>query len=347
MTVILAHAEPSLARYHLPSWFHLLFCNSVLGLRIFFAISGFLITSLLLDEMERTGGLSLVGFYKRRIARIFPAFYVYIAACGLLAMSGQLVIPGYYFLSAATYTWNYGALWWPARELHLGNSDVLGHFWTLSLEEQFYVIWPVTLASMGRGRAFRIASALLLLDPMLRVASYFLFPGSRGEIIMMLHTGIDQILWGCVAAGVLRYRPKIVKSIATIPYLPFIVGFVTFGLIPLVEAHLRGSEIVFSPTITGCLISTLLIWLLNVPKGLFGKFLDWRPLVTVGIASYSLYIWQQPFTWIRSSAWPFQFPGNILCTAVAALASYTLIEGPARAFLLKAWFKPTSDRQRT
>jgi len=117
------------------------------GVRIFFIISGFLITKLLLYELESTGRISLKAFYRRRILRIFPAFYSYWLVMLLLNVSGLLVIPGKDLAYAATYTINYVL----HRPWHLG------HLWSLAVEEQFYALWPLTLVLLGRRRAFWVA----------------------------------------------------------------------------------------------------------------------------------------------------------------------------------------------
>ena len=190
-----------------------LFTDSTLGVRVFFVLSGFLITALLLDEFEDTHTISIKGFYERRIARIFPVFYAYILAIVALKLLDLAKVGWPAIVAAATYTWNYSILWGAP----IGNSGyLLGHFWTLSLEEQFYLVWPALLFLVGPRRARQTALAAVLLLPVLRVASYFLLPSLRGQLGMMFHTGADQILWG--ALGAFAYRDGVLERVRNSRY---------------------------------------------------------------------------------------------------------------------------------
>lgn len=104
-----------------------------LGVRIFFVISGFLITYLLLKERSKNGGVNLKAFYIRRLLRIFPVFYFYLGIVAILNFSLGFQVPSLYFLSAALYIQNFSP--W-------GSSWLIGHSWSLAVEEQFYLLWP-------------------------------------------------------------------------------------------------------------------------------------------------------------------------------------------------------------
>ena len=118
--------------YDLPFPSVLIFENAKLGVSIFFLISGFLITSLLLDECQQSGGISIKQFYARRAFRIWPAFYVFIVFIALLASLGVLAIRPAEIMAAALCVWNY----FPWRETWM-----LGHTWSLAIEEQVYCVW--------------------------------------------------------------------------------------------------------------------------------------------------------------------------------------------------------------
>jgi len=120
-----------------------------LGVLFFFVISGFLITTLLRREIEKTGRIDLRGFYLRRVLRIFPAFYTYLAVIAGLTASGVLNISAGELTAAGLHVWNYSGLW-GARTVDGG--WFLGHFWTLALEEQFYLVWPLSVAWIGLRR---------------------------------------------------------------------------------------------------------------------------------------------------------------------------------------------------
>src|SRR5215469_8527111 len=123
------------------------------GVQVFFVISGFLITTLLLREREKTGRINLVHFYLRRTFRIFPAAFFYISVMALV------VHPGY-LLYAYTYTMCYAG---QARPW------VLGHLWSLSVEEQFYLLWPAALV-LGFAVRRRIGWTVVALAPIARLA---------------------------------------------------------------------------------------------------------------------------------------------------------------------------------
>ena len=118
------------------------------GVKIFFVISGFLITLLLLDELRRRGKIDMRGFYLRRCFRIFPAFYFFIA-CMMIAHAGGYLelFPGD-LLHAATFTMNY----------HHDRAWALNHTWSLAVEEQFYLLWPLLLLLLGTRRALACAA---------------------------------------------------------------------------------------------------------------------------------------------------------------------------------------------
>ena len=162
----------------------------VLGVRVFFVISGFLITSLLLAEHRKTGAISLPWFYFRRTMRIFPAFYAFAAVMALVAALRVVAIPAADFLFAVTYTMNFIAE--PAW--------ALGHLWSLAVEEQFYLLWPATLCLLGLRRGFKAAVAVVILSPLVRFACLYV-PSARPLIGLAFPTIADPLAVGCLLAG--------------------------------------------------------------------------------------------------------------------------------------------------
>src|SRR5262249_19081408 len=129
------------------------------GVRVFFVISGYLITQLLLAEQAKTGAISLKGFYLRRAFRIFPASYTYVGLILIFNAVGWVALMPWDPTCALTYTVNYPpARAWP-----------LGHLWSLSVEEQFYLGWPALLLLLGATRAPLLAAAVLAIAPAARV----------------------------------------------------------------------------------------------------------------------------------------------------------------------------------
>jgi peptidoglycan/LPS O-acetylase OafA/YrhL len=295
--------------------------------RVFFVLSGFLITALLLDEFEDTHTISIKGFYERRIARIFPVFYAYILAIVALKLLDLAKVGWPAIVAAATYTWNYSILWGAP----IGNSGyLLGHFWTLSLEEQFYLVWPALLFLVGPRRARQTALAAVLLLPVLRVASYFLLPSLRGQLGMMFHTGADQILWG--ALGAFAYRDGVLERVRNSRYrgaIPWLCGLVVFVACPILDRQIRGARIAVVPTLECFSVVCMVFWLLSGEGGGLRKTLESWPLVQLGLLSYSLYIWQQLFLmWEGTAFMPVTV--KLLCVLLVATASYRFVEVPMR-----------------
>ena len=133
----------------------------MLGVRVFFVISGYLITRLLLDEHERSGSIRLSGFYFKRIFRIFVPYYGFLAIIVCAARVGCVQLApgdlGYALVYAGDH--HLHAEWTHGRW-------TLGHTWSLAVEEQFYLLWPVLLVMLGARRALFVAAATLVLAPM-------------------------------------------------------------------------------------------------------------------------------------------------------------------------------------
>lgn len=167
-----------------------IFGNGALGVEIFFVISGFLITRLLMQESYTTGRISLRQFYLRRTFRILPAFYAFLAFAGILAAAGYVSPARADFLAAGTFLWNYTRRTDEAR----------AHLWSLSVEEQFYLFWPLLLMLIGNRRARIAAGLLVCAAPFIRLGTYAVWPAMRAYIPVMMHTRIDALMFGCFAA---------------------------------------------------------------------------------------------------------------------------------------------------
>jgi peptidoglycan/LPS O-acetylase OafA/YrhL len=304
------------------------------GVRVFFVISGFLITTLLLKEFHEDGRISLSGFYERRIARIFPAFYTYLLIIIALTLLHAVDLHWPALLTAATYTWNYGHLWGAPTTVA---GEVLGHFWTVSLEEQFYLVWPACLIFFGTRWAERLAVACVMSFPLIRLISYFLFPGTRGQLNMMFHTGSDQILWGAVTAfacqrGAIDRVSKLKWGAA----IPWVCGLIVFVLCPVLEAKVRGTAVILNPSLECGSVALLILWLLSAQGGPLRWILESWPMVQLGLLSYSLYVWQAIFI-LWEGLFFIPLPLRILGALVFAIGSYRLIEIPMRKHI-RGWF---------
>ena len=289
------------------------------GVDVFFVISGFLITYLLLKEYEGAGAIRLRTFYLRRFFRIFPPFYVYLGVVGILWASGTVREDVRNFFSAATYTWNY--------QLHRVPDWLLGHTWSLSLEEQFYLLWPPCLALLGKRRSMYIALGLILISPASRAVTYLLMPAWRETEWTMLHTRLDTIMFGCALALLWR-EERFTRWLDNLLHPALFTLSVLYIVIlaPCLSARFQARyDWTVGYTLQGALISILLLYVVKKPASLPGRILNLRLIRHVGVISYGLYLWQQLFTGPRT----FLFPLNLVAIFACAELSYFLVERPA------------------
>src|SRR5438034_718829 len=149
-----------------------------LGVGVFFVISGFLITKLLLEEAEGTGRISLLRFYLRRTFRIFPPYYAFILVLIVLDAARWITLSSGDLVHTLTYTANY----------HAGRSWNVGHAWSLSVEEQFYLLWPPVLLVLGRWGGLRVALAFIAAAPLVRLGLWTLVPAARDTVGVSFET---------------------------------------------------------------------------------------------------------------------------------------------------------------
>jgi peptidoglycan/LPS O-acetylase OafA/YrhL len=189
LMVIVAHAIDPVA---LPLAYSLLGHIGNYGVRIFFLISGFLITTLLLKEAARHGSIPLLAFYAPRTIRIFPTFYCYIFTVILLASLGYIVLKPGDILHTLTYTMNF----------HQDRAWYLNQTWSLSVEEQFYLLWPALMLWLGPRRAMSSALLLVLAAPVIRAIMHFGFAATPTALGRHFYAVADALACGCLLAGV-------------------------------------------------------------------------------------------------------------------------------------------------
>jgi peptidoglycan/LPS O-acetylase OafA/YrhL len=304
--------------------------NGGLGVSTFFVISGYLITYLLRKEWEKKQTISLKGFYWRRVIRIFPAFYAYLIVIASLKYSGLIGISTKKLLTAATFSINYGNLW--GLDTSGAYYWFVGHFWSLSLEEQFYLLWPTTLLVFGLKKSKNIALAIVLISPFIRVGNYFLSPSTRGQLGMMLHTHADILMAGCyvaLAEGNARFESNLKRILnkrnVTIAFLLIFVAS------PILFYLFRGSYgVTIGFSLEAVCISLIMIFVIrNYDSTRVGLALNSKVLVYIGTLSYSLYLWQQLFlTPQLNTTFTGTFPFNLVACFCAAFISYNFVEKP-------------------
>jgi peptidoglycan/LPS O-acetylase OafA/YrhL len=313
--VILGHTRSALLD-RIP--FNASFRNGGQGVAVFFVISGFLITHLLLKELRRDGVINLKRFYLRRTFRIFPPFYVFLLVIAILSLVHLVQANPASMLVAATYTWNY---------VPLPETWILGHCWSLALEEQFYLLWPLCMAFFGRRVSFSIAAGVILLSPLSRVATYYFLPQMRGHLNMMLHTHLDTIMMGCLLALALDLKVwQRLMKLALHPAVPVAAVVFLLGLSTPAEHRWSGMYLMtVGISLENIAIGAILLYVVFRDQSLLGKMLNLKPLRHLGAISYSLYLWQQLFTGPHTHL----FPLNILWIVAFAEMSYLLVERPS------------------
>lgn len=316
LLVIVGHSADSLnAPKFLVHFSHL----GNLGVRCFFIISGFLITTLLLKEWEKTGRISMKGFYTRRALRIFPPSLAYIGIIAACYALGWLTLKPGDLAHALTYTMNY----------RYNPAHWLRHLWSLSVEEQFYFLWPGLLWFAGKRRGMKVAWGVVLADPIIRGIMWFFFHASDSAMTKHFEAIADTLAVGCLLS--MNFN----RMGATLWYQRF-QSSKFFWIIALSLALGGNALFVISPasfyiigqSITNLGIVLCIDWCIrNFDKGV-GRLLNWRPVVHIGVLSYSLYLWQNAFLNPDWEAWPAALPVNVLLAFVLASASYHLVEQP-------------------
>ncbi len=302
------------------SYFHSEFAKQFLmrgryGVYIFFGISGFIITYTLLREEEKQGAISIRGFYLRRSLRILPPAYFYLLCLGLLAATGAIVL--------AQGEITAGALFF--RNLVRG-SIYTDHFWSLALEEQFYLIWPLLLICLPQNKRLQVVLLLCLLAPLYRKVDFW----PRAAPWPRLDLMYEALLFGAVAALLWRnpkWRCKLENSGllngASFLALAFLLTLLFWW------PSERGESLI--ATMRAAIIAMVILLLVAAPSPKVTAFFNATILVWIGRASYSLYVWQQLILFYPGTrGWLGNAIALVLVFVVGAL-SYHLIEKPAQS----------------
>lgn len=284
---------------------------SDVGVDAFFVLSGFLITTMLCRELDRSSKISLRQFYFRRALRIFPAFLVFLGFVALLAGTGQLDVPRRDWLAAFTYTMNFDPQ--PTWEV--------GHLWSLSIEEHFYLLWPPLLLLMPRRTALYALVGLLVLEPLARVFVLVEWPSTYARVELWTFVRTDGIAAGCLLALMSRepWGVKVLDAAARRWPLA-LVALVVALVIEFVSGKLG---VGVTPSVVALALAVLIWWTVRTEP----RWLNGRAIVTVGVGSYSIYLWQQIFLSPKVVWWT-SLPVSLVLVGLAAAASYHCIEQP-------------------
>ncbi len=316
------------------------FGGGYVGVDVFFVISGYLITSIIIGEIE-LGKFSLAKFYERRARRILPALIFVVVACfppaWFLFLSSDFFDFSASALAVATFWsnfffWQQSGYFAPAAEL-----QPLLHTWSLAVEEQFYILFPLFLMASWRfGKRSTLSLLALGFIVSLAAAQWGAY-NSPEATFFLLPTRAWELLLGSFVAFLLHKN-----EVRTPQWLNNALS--ALGLIAILYAVFTFDEYTPFPSLFGLAptIGAVLIIVFALPGTLVNSLLSSKLFVGIGLISYSLYLWHQPiFAFARYSVLEltaFQILTAIVVTIGAALVSYFLVEKP---FRYRAFKKPS------
>ena len=330
-----------------------------LGVDLFFVISGYVITRLLLDSIQRSGGLDLRAFYKARIRRLFPplVFMIFVTIIYISIWAPETMRR---FISDSPFALLGGMNWWLVFR-HTDYFDtisrppLLQHTWSLGVEAQFYLIWPLILLLVLRqfGKA-KIPGAALLIAAFSGIALLlvsFEVDAANASQVSHVYFGTDTHSIGLFlgAALAVSWVPQNLQEQVNRRAQDFIDGIGVIGFVGLLGVFLLVNE--SDPTlyklafplagIFGCAILTSIVH----PASRFAPILSSRVAVWIGERSYAIYLWHwvvfqvtRPAVDLEGSTWAL-YALRILVVFALADISLRLVELPVRSGLVEYWFK--------
>ncbi len=301
-----------------------------IGVDIFYVISGYLITGLILREIEKTGTLDLRSFYQRRIKRLLPTSVFVLFVTALFAW---ILFPpitrdalGRDLFAAATYISNYLFAWWQNdyQNLNATPSPFI-HYWSLAVEEQFYLVWPIFILFLARygkkvilgGIAITTLASLLFSIYLTQVAPIWAF------------YSLPTRAWELGFGALLLFIPEMKKKIRIFPWLGFF-GIAFSSLNFNENTAFPGKNALIPVLATVVLIASIKYW-----PPLFNDLSNSRISQWLGAISYPLYLWHWPALVLPSSALgrPLRFYERFLCillTIILAHFTSKFVEEPLR-----------------
>ncbi|MDX6317639.1 MAG: hypothetical protein QOD35_1039 [Nocardioidaceae bacterium] len=334
--------------------------GGLLGVGVFFTLSGCLITGILLSAYERTGGLELRRFWVHRARRLLPGLVlmlVVVLGTTALAQRGSLDQRWDQTLAAIFYVSNWTTIAGNVSYFdHFAGPGPLDHLWSLAVEEQFYLLWPLALLLLVR----------VVKLPVLKVARWTLVLGAVSFVLLALlaspgfdntraYEGTDtragELLVGAALAmvyGPLRHPLRIKLATRVIVDVAAVAALIAMACLMMKTSEYslflyRGGLVLLS------LASAVLIAAVSYPASLVGRALGVAPLRWVGERSYGLYLWHMPIVAVISQSTLVAHPVRtgvllFLFTLLMADLSWRLVENPIRQHGLKVRVKRTSLR---
>ena len=291
------------------------------GVGVFFVLSGYLITTLLLKERQRSGTISLRRFYARRFLRLTPQFVVFILFTWALAEAGIIKARPLGLVVSFLYLYDF----MPKTHLDAG----LSHTWSLAVEEQFYLIWPLLAMSFSRSRLL-VTSALVIV---VCGVAYLVFPdlvipfsSHQTRLAQLFH--VPHLFVPAVGAIMVGALAGILRAHGTVPgerllrWMPLL-----FALLYGASLWMPGPLLRFTPLFQAVGVALLLVWIVERQRTLLVRVLEFRPLAYLGKISYGIYLYHVIFmsTGPGHGLVP-RFPYGLLASLAFAVVSYEFLE---------------------
>ncbi|MEO7348947.1 MAG: acyltransferase family protein [Terrimesophilobacter sp.] len=357
ITVILFHLTPGA----MPGGY--------LGVDIFFVISGFLITALLIRERDKTGRIRLLEFWRRRARRLLPALVLLVlvsCSVALLAGGNVLIGLGRQVLGAATFSSNWLSIAAGSSYFSESNPELFRNLWSLAVEEQFYLVWPVAIVALLFVRSTTIRClvvGILAIGAALAMALIYVPGGDATRVYYGTDTHSFGLAIGAVLALVSRqWWPSPLEWPRWLRVALSTAGAIAVACLIAASLTLPAdSDLTYQGGLAAvAVLSAVAIAGATMPGSLLGRLLDAGPLRWVGERSYGLYLWHWPvfvltvallpgFALVGPSAWAL---GGIalVITVLASALSYRYLEQPIRRngfrASLRAALSTWSNRQR-
>ena len=326
------------------------------GVQLFFVLSGFLITRILVDMKDHLGGLPyFVKFYGRRFLRIFPLYYFYLIIMTLVVFLMDFIgfMPKYMELFhdqvpyAAAYIYNF----YSASSQFTQNTNFLTHFWSLAVEEQFYLFWPMLIFLVPQKKYKPVFISIVVLSALFRgwiltwnVSSIPAFFTTDLPIIVNVlpFTHLDAFALGALltVAPLPRAREQFLALLVGLPILGILIDWLALGHLKITTSFgypifLRlGGKAFWAYTAINYLFAILIYGVAR--QGWFVRILESRPMAYLGKISYGLYVYHYPIQWFVTA--PFGIPVAAqfsLLTFLASLSLTILVAGLSYRFIEK------------